>query len=196
MSGLADMHPRASLQAFEICIAPPGLGPRPSKKRKREAPAEDSTAISPAAVLQASECSHGEVAPALGSTSLPECLSPIPAPAARLTMILRRESIYLHAHYLKLSRRLPQSPWIIGGERKGDGSVEEPFLGKGDSEVQGARDIDVRMLGQGRPFVVEVKDARAVSLNLEDVQAAINRRASGLLEIRQLRFCKARIRQK
>lgn len=115
-------------------------------------------------------------------------------------MSLRRESLYLHALYVKLSRRLPQSPWIIGGERKGDGSVEEE-IGKpvadlfGASEVrfhaEGREDIDVRMLGQGRPFVVEVKDARAVSLNLEDVQVAINRRASGLLEIRQLRFCKA-----
>lgn len=191
----------AAAEVMRTLIYPTQRGPRPSKKRRREAPPEDSTSISPAAVLQALQALSVEELPlALASETLSECLSPIPAPAARLTMSLRRESLYLHALYVKLSRRLPQSPWIIGGERKGDGSVEEE-IGKpvadlfGASEVrfhaEGREDIDVRMLGQGRPFVVEVKDARAVSLNLEDVQVAINRRASGLLEIRQLRFCKA-----
>lgn len=31
----------------------------------------------------------------------------------------------MRGRYLKLSRRLPQSPWLIDGERKGEGSVED-----------------------------------------------------------------------
>ena len=74
-------------------------------------------------------------------------------------------SVYVKGRYLKFERGLPQSPWYIGRERRGTTSVEEylsaPVLAHfGSSRAKlisgGREDIDVRMLGNGRPFVLEI----------------------------------------
>lgn len=73
-----------------------------------------------------------------------------------------RKSIYITGNYLKLARGLSQTPWIVDGERKTEGSVEEFILAgfKKVFEAQvykfhsaGREDVDVRMLFDGRPFV-------------------------------------------
>lgn len=81
------------------------------------------------------------------------------------------EPIYISGNYLKLERDLPQSPWFIRNERNDDQDLEniknetsveelirkhllplvEPDSHKFDSA--GREDRDVRMLGNGRPFV-------------------------------------------
>lgn len=40
-------------------------------------------------------------------------------------MILMIFSVFLLGRYNKFSRELPQTPWVIDGERRMEGSVEE-----------------------------------------------------------------------
>lgn len=70
---------------------------------------------------------------------------------------------------MKFSRTLSQTPWILNQQRIGNTSVEELImiptkdLFKTDScrfSSAGREDIDVRMLGDGRPFVVELINPR------------------------------------
>ena len=66
---------------------------------------------------------------------------------------------------MKLSRECSQSPWFVDGKTTRDGSVEEiianavkPFFEADNAQLHGSgrEDIDVRMLGRGRPFVLEL----------------------------------------
>jgi len=52
----------------------------------------------------------------------------------------------------------------------------------------GREDIDARMLGRGRPFVVEVKKPRRRSIDLSALEETINKRAEGKVEVSGLRF--------
>ncbi|OWM81391.1 hypothetical protein CDL15_Pgr007429 [Punica granatum] len=82
-----------------------------------------------------------------------------------------RNPIYFSGRYLKYSRNVSQTCWMIEDERKGEASVEEiigscilPISG-GDKykfHAAGREDIDVRMLGSGRPFLIEIQNARNV----------------------------------
>ena len=87
-----------------------------------------------------------------------------------LMLTPHRKPQYIGGRYLKLVRGLPQSPWIMDGERRGESSVEEEIAHvvlpslcvDGYSFISSGReDIDVRMLGNGRPFALEVRNARA-----------------------------------
>jgi len=79
--------------------------------------------------------------------------------------------MYLGGRYRKLKRGISQSPWLIDGAQKGTGSVQEavqdlvmPHV-RADSckfQTAGREDIDVRMLGQGRPFIMEFFNPRRV----------------------------------
>ena len=75
------------------------------------------------------------------------------------------ENVYISGRYLKYSRFLSQTPWEIEGKKIFESSVEEIiahhlkeyFLPESYKFHSGGReDIDVRMLGNGRPFVVEL----------------------------------------
>jgi tRNA pseudouridine synthase 10 len=88
---------------------------------------------------------------------------------ATLVMKGQRSPQYIGGRYLKVQRGLPQSPWIVDGIRKGKSSVQEELAAailpgaKADSYAfisSGREDIDVRMLGYGRPFALEVRNAR------------------------------------
>jgi tRNA pseudouridine synthase 10 len=52
----------------------------------------------------------------------------------------------------------------------------------------GREDIDARMLGSGRPFVIEVKTPKNRSINLKTLEKAINEHANGKVEVHDLRF--------
>jgi tRNA pseudouridine synthase 10 len=70
---------------------------------------------------------------------------------------------------MKFSRYLSQTPWIVNHQRIGDTSVEE-LIGIPMKEMfradqfrfssAGREDIDVRMLGKGRPFAIELINPR------------------------------------
>ncbi|KAJ0183040.1 hypothetical protein K1T71_001016 [Dendrolimus kikuchii] len=83
--------------------------------------------------------------------------------------------MYLGGRYIKLSRELPQTPWMVNGVRMMDSSVQEiifdpiarmNLIEPADVEHRlkfmsaGREDVDVRCLGQGRPFAVEITDPR------------------------------------
>lgn len=115
-------------------------------------------------------------------------------PTADVT--LERDPVYMQGRYLKFKRGLSQSPWVLDGVRMGESSVEEaigdvalPFF-RGASykfHTAGREDVDVRMLGNGRPFILEVIDAKKANLTDEEfkqVEDAVNAANVGAVEIR------------
>lgn len=117
--------------------------------------------------------------------------------------------IFIEGRYRKLKRGIPQTKWPCR-ECNGAGcphcnytgqmypqSVESlispPALeyaqGK-SSKFHGAgrEDIDVRMLGRGRPFVVEIKEPHIRNLNLELLSNRINEFAEGNVEVLDLKY--------
>lgn len=86
---------------------------------------------------------------------------------------------------------------MIDDERMGENSVEEiianPILRqlRGDSykfHAAGREDIDVRMLGTGRPFLVEVLNAHVIPRNsaLMELETKINESKDKYVKVREL----------
>ncbi|KAI3464747.1 hypothetical protein Pfo_021410 [Paulownia fortunei] len=109
-----------------------------------------------------------------------------------------RTSIYVGGRYLKYSRNVSQTRWIIGDERKGEASIEEIVGGnilpmcQGDSykfHAAGREDIDVRMLGTGRPFLVEIQNARQFpsDMLIKDMEKKINSLESKFVKVKNLK---------
>lgn len=84
-------------------------------------------------------------------------------------------TIFVAGRYRKLTRTLSQTPWILKGKRMMEESVSEIILehlaqyfgvavDKVNFQSSGREDVDVRCLGKGRPFVLEVPDARKSTL--------------------------------
>jgi tRNA pseudouridine synthase 10 len=76
-------------------------------------------------------------------------------------------------------------------------SVEElsskPLLDATEGEktsfhASGREDIDARMLGTGRPFVIEVSKPKKRFVDLAKIEAAVNTGAIGKVEVSRLRF--------
>ncbi|MEM2924955.1 MAG: tRNA pseudouridine(54/55) synthase Pus10 [Methanocellales archaeon] len=122
---------------------------------------------------------------------------------------LQVNSIFIYGRYRKLVRGIPQTHWPcrscrgLGCERcKFTGkmymeSVEELITPKvleasGGSEAifhgAGREDIDARVLGRGRPFIIEIKEPKRRSLDLKALEQEINSYASGKVEVNGLRF--------
>lgn len=105
--------------------------------------------------------------------------------ACQLAVLTWRRPIYIGGRYLKFSRNISQSPWVVEEERMGDASVQELIAEKVTPAFQaddykfsaaGREDIDVRMLGDGRPFLLELLNARRVPCREEvaAMAAAVN----------------------
>ena len=120
---------------------------------------------------------------------------------------IRPKPLLLYGRYLKFSREMPQSRWhcrrcrgrgceICGGTgRRFTETVQEmvaaPILDVcrgADSKMHsvGREDVDARMLGNGRPFVIELTEPRVRTINVPELQAEINAAHSGKIEIREL----------
>jgi tRNA pseudouridine synthase 10 len=121
---------------------------------------------------------------------------------------LEVSSVYVSGRYRKLTRTLPQSRWLCshcqgrgcdkcGGTGKlYQESVEELVGGPAMAAAEGVEyhlhaagreDVDVRTLGTGRPFVLEVVQPKRRSLNLPELTDRINTSASGKIEVTELR---------
>ncbi len=105
---------------------------------------------------------------------------------------LEIKPILIYGRYRKLVRGIPQTKWPSGKYME---SVEEiiasPIMkitgGSGHAlHGMGREDIDARMLGNGRPFIVEIKAPRRRRVNLQKIQEEIN--SSGKVEVMDLRF--------
>jgi len=127
------------------------------------------------------------------------CPPPIPTVPCSVSVSVDRDAVTLTGRYRKYSRMLPQSPWIVEGGRKCAGSVAEcitdlavPLFGASEGKFHsaGREDVDVRMLGTGRPFMVELLAPRTpyrTAAQIAELQENIN--ACGLIEIEGLREC-------
>ncbi len=122
---------------------------------------------------------------------------------------LQVNPLFVGGRYRKLVRTIPQSKWFCsschgrGCEKcSGTGkmypeSVEEltskPLLEATDGEstsfhASGREDIDARMLGTGRPFVIEVSKPKKRFVDLKEIQVKINAEAVGKVQVSRLRF--------
>jgi tRNA pseudouridine synthase 10 len=117
--------------------------------------------------------------------------------------------LFVAGRYRKLVRDIPQSKWFCSSCRGkgcekcgGTGkmypeSVEELtsklLLETAEGEktlfhASGREDVDARMLGTGRPFVIEISKPKKRFLNLKKIETAINANAGGKVEVSCLCF--------
>ena len=125
-----------------------------------------------------------------------------------------KAKLYIEGRYLKHTRDLPQTlffcPVCKGHQRRRHGckrcdgfgkltkdSVQE-LVGWVIAKAAGTRkhkfhgagreDVDVRMLGEGRPFVFELESPKVTGLDLAELEATINSRNEGRMEVRGLHW--------
>lgn len=146
-----------------------------------------------------------KVAGAEGVTSLPDVVLLADLPTGRLEVTVL--PLYIRGRYLKEDRTLPQTRWpcrrcqgrgcdfCAGTGKTYASSVEEvvaaPFLTASGGEGSrfhgmGREDINARMLGTGRPFVLEVLRPKHRTLDLPALEAEVNRSAAGRVAVREL----------
>jgi len=122
---------------------------------------------------------------------------------------LQITSLFIYGRYNKYKRDIPQTRWFCKicrgkGCRKCnytgkiyETSVEEMIStaimketkGKEESfHGAGREDIDVKMLGTGRPFVVEIKNPLKRNIDLKKINKEINQSNKGTVEVSKLRF--------
>ena len=122
---------------------------------------------------------------------------------------LQINPIFIEGRYRKLVRGIPQTKWPCT-KCKGKGCKECNFIGKQYPESveellsetvlrhtngyeakfhgAGREDIDVRMLGTGRPFVLEIKEPKIRKIDLDKIAQEVARVAKGKTEYLNLKF--------
>ncbi|XP_034093166.1 tRNA pseudouridine synthase Pus10-like [Gymnodraco acuticeps] len=109
------------------------------------------------------------------------------------------QCVFVAGRYNKYSRSLPQTPWVIDGERRMESSVEEliaesvlsSFRSEGfNFSSSGREDVDVRTLGTGRPFAMELLNPHRSNLSRAEMkllQETINN-SSDKIKVRDLQI--------
>ncbi len=117
--------------------------------------------------------------------------------------------IFIEGRYRKLIRGIPQTKWPCK-KCRGKGCPNCDYTGKQYKETveelispeavelalgteskfhgAGREDIDVKMLGNGRPFVLEIKEPKIRDLDLKVLEERINEFAGGKVEVKSLKF--------
>ncbi len=119
------------------------------------------------------------------------------------------KSVFIAGRYNKLIRGIPQTHWMCRNcQGKGceicnfsgkqyEISVEELITPEFFKETQatdskfhgaGREDIDVRMLGTGRPFILELKSPKVRTLDLDNIETRVNQTNAGKIKICDLRY--------
>ena len=125
-----------------------------------------------------------------------------------LTVDLDIRAVYVYGRYRNLERGIPQTRWPCrackgrGCERCDHTGLQykrsvqdlvgnpmlEIFEGKEHAfHGMGREDIDVRCLGRGRPFVLEVKEPKKRNFNAAKLAEIINDAANGAVEVSAMR---------
>ncbi len=125
-----------------------------------------------------------------------------------LTVELDIRSQYIYGRYRKLERGIPQTKWPCrackgrGCEKcqqtgqqypsSVQGLIGDPLLEHFGSQEHafhgmGREDIDVRCLGRGRPFVMEMKKPVKRDFDSDEVVKLINNQANGSIEVSDIR---------
>nr|QNO57533.1 tRNA pseudouridine synthase Pus10 [Methanosarcinales archaeon ANME-1 ERB7] len=124
---------------------------------------------------------------------------------------LQINSVFIYGRYRKFKRGIPQTKWLCR-ECRGKGCGRCDFTGKmyaesveeliGGSIVEefgglvtvlhgsGREDIDARMLGSGRPFVMEIKEPRLRELDLKWLENKVNDENKDKVEVLELQYVK------
>lgn len=128
----------------------------------------------------------------------------IPTSTMRLEKIeFTGPTVFLAGRYNKFSRKLSQTPWIVGGKRLAENSVEDIMVEAilphfkvtcgVDTSVtfmsSGREDVDVRCLGKGRPFALEIVNAQRETLDattFNEIEEKV--RQSALISIQDLQM--------
>lgn len=109
------------------------------------------------------------------------------------------EDIFIAGRYNKYVRDLSQSPWIDKADKRIKDSVQELIeeglkqhlqYGRAVFSSSGREDVDVRMLGKGRPFVFRIVNPwdpdSYTSVKMALIQTHINSKNKGRIEVRDL----------
>jgi len=121
--------------------------------------------------------------------------------------------LFIYGRYRKRVRGIPQTRWFCS-TCSGKGCEECGFTGKkyatsveeliaepcmemaeGAYAVMhgaGREDIDARMLGNGRPFIIEIKEPKKRQMDLGKLEKIINNKAGGKVAVCCLRFAGAK----
>jgi tRNA pseudouridine synthase 10 len=121
--------------------------------------------------------------------------------------------VYVYGRYLKRVRNISQTRWLCG-KCKGLGceicnytgkrylnSVEElistptiELFEAKDAVLHGSgrEDVDARMLGSGRPFVLEIIEPRKRKVDLEELEKCINNFCKGKVAVKELKYASAK----
>lgn len=120
-------------------------------------------------------------------------------------------AVFIYGRYLKFERGIPQTRWFCRSCR-GKGCERCNFTGKmypesveelirdslldafgGEDMVlhgSGREDIDARMLGSGRPFVLEIKEPKRRYADLQEAEEKVNSENAGKVEVTELLYVK------
>lgn len=126
-----------------------------------------------------------------------------------LTVFIDSNPLFIEGKYRKLVRGIPQTKWPCTkckgkGCESCDGTGQqyketvEGLIGKHLLPMakgktikfhgSGREDIDVLMLGEGRPFVIEVKHPFVRKIDLKLLRRVVNSHSDGKIEINDLKF--------
>ncbi|XP_065155524.1 tRNA pseudouridine synthase Pus10 [Atheta coriaria] len=112
----------------------------------------------------------------------------------------KHNSIFIAGRYCKYSRELSQSPWVVDGVKLMDTSVQEIMfdvisimlstpVDNLKFSSSGREDCDVRCLGKGRPFYIEILDPKKTQFSFEEFRRIENKvNKSELIKIRDLQM--------
>ena len=116
-------------------------------------------------------------------------------------------SLFLSGRYLKLERGIPQTHWhcrscqgkgceVCNGTGKQYADSVEELIGapilvmtKGTHVTlhgAGREDIDALMLGTGRPFILEIHNPLIRTVDLQEIEKAVNEAGAGRVQITEL----------
>jgi tRNA pseudouridine synthase 10 len=122
---------------------------------------------------------------------------------------LQANPLFVGGRYRKLVRDIPQSKWFCSSchgtgcekcnwtgkmyQESVQEIIEEPFLKatsglKTSFHASGREDIDARMLGRGRPFVIEITRPKKRFVNLKQLQKEVNARGKGKVQVSSMKF--------
>jgi len=120
--------------------------------------------------------------------------------------------LYIYGRYKKRVRGLSQTRWLCGfcngkgceicgwtGKRyiSVEELIAEPmreFVGGRHAVLHGSgrEDVDARMLGSGRPFIVEIQEPKRRKIDLKELERIVNERCKGKVVVFDLKFAKAK----
>lgn len=125
------------------------------------------------------------------------------------TVEVQVKPVFIYGRYQKLARGISQTRWFCrecGGKgckrcnftgmmypESVEGLIGGPLLKEFNGEDLvlhgcGREDIDARMLGSGRPFVIELKEPRRRNVDLQRAAERVNEANRGKVEVHELQY--------